>query len=74
MYWRLFWDQNLLLHGVAYGSRDIVKNEVIWRIRNGDKVRIIWGEKWIPSPSTFMIQSPPHGLAADAMVSELVDK
>jgi hypothetical protein len=35
----------------------------------------IYGEiKWLPTPTTFCIQSLPKGLALDAYVSELIDQ
>jgi hypothetical protein len=32
-----------------------------------------WGEKWVPIPNTFMIQTQLRGLSASAMVEDLVD-
>ncbi|XP_059454932.1 uncharacterized protein LOC132185136 [Corylus avellana] len=33
----------------------------------------IWGEKWIPIPNTFMIQTQPRFMSTTARVRELVD-
>jgi hypothetical protein len=50
----------------------LVKEGLFWRIDNGKSVRI-WGEKWLPLPTSYMIYSPPRKLIADAMVSEHLD-
>jgi ribonuclease HI len=44
----------------------------VWRIGNGEKVHI-WGDRWLPIPSTFCVQSPNNFLDSNAMVSELID-
>lgn len=31
------------------------------------------GDKWLPTPSSFAVQSPPKVLNADAKVNELMD-
>jgi hypothetical protein len=46
---------------------------LIWRIGDGSEVKI-WGDKWLPSTTTFMIQSPPIVLDVDAKVKELIDQ
>lgn len=33
----------------------------------------MWGDKWIPMPSTFSVQSPINTLPADAKVKDLID-
>lgn len=38
---------------------------------NGQKVRI-WGDKWIPCPTSFQAQSPLNLLSNDAKVHELI--
>jgi hypothetical protein len=45
---------------------------LIWRIGDGKRVKI-WGDKWVPQPPTFKIQSPSNSLPIDAMASELID-
>ena len=46
---------------------------MVQRIGNGEKV-CIWKDKWLPRPSTFMVQSPPRLLDLSAKVCELIDK
>jgi hypothetical protein len=52
---------------------DLVKEGLIWRVGNGDGIRI-WGDRWLPSKSTFMIQSVPNTFAADSKVSALIEQ
>jgi ribonuclease HI len=54
-------------------SRSLIQDGLVWRIGDGSLVHI-WGDKWLPSPSTYSIQSPPKSIAPDAMVSELIDQ
>jgi hypothetical protein len=55
-----------------HSSQELLKEGLIWRIGNDSKVRI-WKDRWVPSPSTYRIQSLPVLLNADSMVSELID-
>jgi hypothetical protein len=40
------------------GSSDLVKVGLFWRIGNGENMRM-WGDKWVPRPTTFSIQFAP---------------
>jgi hypothetical protein len=51
---------------------DLIESGLIWRIRDGVKARI-WGEKWIPTPTTFMIQTQPRLMSTTTKVRELGD-
>ena len=44
-----------------------------WRLGNGESIRI-WGDKWLPKPSTFMVSSPRLFMPQDMKVGELIDK
>jgi hypothetical protein len=55
-----------------HNSKALIQEGLFWRIGNRSKVHI-WGDKWLPKPSTYCIQSPPKGLDSDALVSELID-
>jgi hypothetical protein len=55
------------------GSCDLQKEGLFWRIGNGENTKI-WGDKWVPMPTTFAIQSVPRVLDQDAKVVELIDK
>ncbi|XP_059450901.1 uncharacterized protein LOC132181678 [Corylus avellana] len=52
---------------------DIVREGLIWRVGNGEKIRI-WQDKWLHNPNDYMIQSQPTVLAPTARVCELVDR
>jgi hypothetical protein len=53
-------------------SQDLIKEGLIWRIGNGCLVQI-WGDKWLPSPTTYAVQSPKKLLPENAKVSVLID-
>ena len=54
------------------GSCDILKKGLIWRIGNGNNIKI-WGEKWLPKPTTYTVQSPPNTLNRELLVCDLID-
>ena len=56
-----------------HSSCELLKEGLIWRVGNGEQVQI-WKDKWLPQPSTYMVQSPPVLLYPNALVSELIDK
>jgi hypothetical protein len=45
---------------------------MFWRIGNGRSVRI-WGDKWVPRPSTFTVQSSCNILPQDGTVRCLIE-
>jgi len=54
------------------GARSVILNGLIWRVGNERNIKI-WGDKWLPNPSTFAIQTPCIILFVDATVSNLID-
>jgi hypothetical protein len=44
-------------------ARELVHQGAVWRIGNGEQVRI-WGDRWLPKPSTFF-----SSLIEDALAS-----
>lgn len=44
----------------------------MWRVGDGNLIHI-WQDSWIPTPSTYYIQSPVRLLDLDAKVSALID-
>jgi hypothetical protein len=54
------------------GACDLLKEGLVWRVGNGKKARI-WKDRWLPTPSTYQISSPPVLLDEDATVGALVD-
>lgn len=53
-------------------SIDLVKECILWRIRDDHSINI-WGANWLPTPSTFRIQSPMSLLDNTAKVESLID-
>jgi hypothetical protein len=56
-----------------HSARSLLEKGLIWRIGNGQSVKI-WGDRWIPIPSTYKIQSPPRDLNQMSKVCDLIDK
>jgi hypothetical protein len=54
------------------GSCALIKEGLVWRIGNGQKVRI-WEDKWLPSLPTNRVQSFPSLLDLKATVNHLLD-
>ena len=65
--------------GCSYTWRSIFKGlEVIrkgshWRVGNGRLIHI-WEDKWLPTPTTYKVISPPQLFDDFLMVSALIDK
>ena len=59
--WRSIWNAKFLL-----------KEGLVWRVGDRRKIKI-WGEKWLPSPSTHAIQTPIRILDSEAKVCDLID-
>lgn len=53
-------------------SRPLLKEGLFWHVGNGHSIKV-WEYKWIPCPTTHMIQSHVNTLRLDATVSELID-
>lgn len=53
-------------------SVPLVQEGLFWSIGNGCHTKI-WGHKWIPKPSSFLVQAPIKILNFDAYVRELID-
>lgn len=51
----------------------VISDGLIWQIGFGSTVRI-WGDKWLNTPSTYMVTSPPKILPKAAKVEELIDQ
>jgi hypothetical protein len=55
-----------------HGARDTLEAGLFWRIGNG-KEACIWGDNWIPRPSTYRIQSSLKVLDSKSTVHKLYD-
>ena len=54
-------------------AQPFVKYDLQWKVGNGEKIRI-WGDRWLPKPSTFMVSSPRLFMPEDMKVGELLNK
>ncbi|XP_059436328.1 uncharacterized protein LOC132169286 [Corylus avellana] len=55
-----------------WGAKKLLEAGLIWRVGNGHSINI-WGDRWLPTPTTHMIQSPHSVLHHNAKVKELID-
>lgn len=54
-------------------AKPLLEEGLLWRIGNGQSTKI-WHEKWLPTPTSFKIQSRINKLDAEAKVEELIDQ
>lgn len=54
-------------------AHSVLRQELIWRVGNGSDIKA-WGDRWIPSPVTYMVQSLRVLLDEDAQVANLIDQ
>jgi hypothetical protein len=54
-------------------ARDLFVDGLIWRVGDGEQIRI-WGDRWIPRPSSFSVQTMSSILPKDTFVKELFDQ
>ena len=59
--WRSIWNAKFLL-----------KEGLVWRVGDGRNIKI-WGDKWLPSPNTYTIQTPARILDLEAKMCDLID-
>lgn len=60
--WRSIWN-----------ARQLLQAGLVWRVGNGHSIHI-WGDRWLPTQKTHMVQSPISILGQDARVKELMDE
>ena len=51
---------------------EVVKRGSCWRVGNGKLIHI-WKDKWLPTPTTYKVVSPPCSFDDYPMVSALID-
>ena len=52
---------------------EVIKQGTRWRVGNGNIIHI-WEDKWMPTPTTYKVISPPKLFDNFPMVSFLIDK
>ena len=60
--WRSIWN-----------AKKLLEEGLVWRVGDGKSIKI-WGDCWIPSPTSYSIQSPIRILDREAKVSAPVDE
>ena len=51
---------------------EVVRGDSRWRVGNGKLIHI-WNDKWLPTPTTYRVVSPPCDMNDFLMVSALID-
>ena len=52
-------------------AQHVMKQGIRWNMGNGEHI-YVWGDKWLPSPSTIKVVSPRLFMHADIRVSKLI--
>ena len=55
-----------------HGSFEVIRRGSRWRVGNGKLIHI-WEDRWLPTPSTYKVISPPNNNPEFPMVSALID-
>ncbi|XP_023893347.1 uncharacterized protein LOC112005329 [Quercus suber] len=56
-----------------HNSLGILKEGTRWRVGNGRRIHI-WDDRWLPTPTTFKVISPPVEFGNFPMVASLIDE
>ncbi|XP_035544636.1 uncharacterized protein LOC118348020 [Juglans regia] len=54
-----------------WSSLDLLKEGLRWRVGDGQNINI-WGQRWLPTPSSFRVQSPNPLLNTCVLVKDLM--
>jgi len=54
-------------------ARPLLQQWLIWRVGDGRSVWV-WGDQWLPTPTTFSVQSPRRLLGENNMVADFIDQ
>jgi len=46
---------------------------MVWRVDNGRSIWV-WGDRWLPTPISFYVQSPRQILGTNARLVDLIDQ
>jgi hypothetical protein len=55
-----------------FKARELMRQGLEWRIGDEKSIKV-WGDKWLPTPTTYEVQTPPKILDKKAVVAELID-
>ncbi|XP_042974779.1 uncharacterized protein LOC122306417 [Carya illinoinensis] len=54
-------------------ARPLLAEGLLWKIGNGNSVKV-WLDRWLPTPTSFKVQSPLKILSSGATVNSLIDQ
>ena len=54
-------------------AKDLVHYAALWRVGDEKDIKI-WGDEWLPTPSSFSVQSPRPNNLEDMRVCSLIDQ
>jgi hypothetical protein len=54
-------------------AKDILAQGLIWRVGDGNSINV-WGDRWLPTPTSFSVQSPVNHHPPYARISALIDR
>ncbi|XP_059436134.1 uncharacterized protein LOC132169065 [Corylus avellana] len=54
-------------------SQAVIRNVLVWRVGNVRDIRV-WGDRWLPTPTTFAVQSPCCIIDKDAWIVDLINQ
>jgi len=55
-----------------FNSRELLVQEMIWRVGDGKSIQV-WGDRWLPHPTSYAVQSILNTISPNATVVELID-
>ena len=55
-----------------FQALEVIRKGTRWRVGNGQLIHI-WEDKWLPTPSTYKVITPPRPINDFPMVSSLID-
>lgn len=55
-----------------FNARALLSHGLLRRVGDGQSIKV-WGGRWLPTPTTFAVQTPPRKLEETALVAELID-
>jgi hypothetical protein len=62
---------SLVWRSIFNGS-ELLQQGLIWRVGNGGLIKV-WNDRWLPTPITHTVQSPPRVLVDNAMMTALIN-
>lgn len=51
----------------------VINRGALWRVGDGKSIKV-WGDNWVPTPTTFKIQSPCTTFPDYILVADLIDQ